>query len=94
MPAVLENAEAQFRCPTCKSYGFLRSAMFNRCSFCDGTTGGHPPDQKEIDDWNNLKSDEAVGYDPCDCQFNSHWLLQAFETDYYPYIADPSTNNQ
>lgn len=32
------------KCPTCGSIGFLTSPLgANRCSFCDGTEGGHPP---------------------------------------------------
>lgn len=32
-------------CPTCKSLNFNKSILGpTRCSFCDGTEGGHPPE--------------------------------------------------
>ena len=32
-------------CPTCKSIGFPKSVLGDdRCTFCDGTEGGHPPE--------------------------------------------------
>ncbi len=35
-------------CPTCHSYGFKPSILGpHRCTFCDGTVGGHPPDISE-----------------------------------------------
>lgn len=30
-------------CPTCKSVGFSKSIIPNRCTFCDGSEGGKPP---------------------------------------------------
>lgn len=36
-------------CPTCQSVGFPISRMgWHRCTFCDGTEGGHPPTEREI----------------------------------------------
>lgn len=55
----------KYHCPTCKSSGFNRSHMINRCSFCDGTEGGHPPTKEEVEDWNWL-NDPQLGRDPCD----------------------------
>lgn len=31
-------------CPTCGSYGFEKSKVYEKqCEFCDGTFGGNPP---------------------------------------------------
>lgn len=38
------------KCPTCKSEGFLPSVLGpDRCSFCDGTEGGNPPETNPND---------------------------------------------
>lgn len=38
-------------CTTCKSMGFEVSVLGkDRCTFCDGTEGGNPPTQEEIDE--------------------------------------------
>jgi hypothetical protein len=31
-------------CLTCGSRGFDPSVLPDRCTFCDGTVGGHPPE--------------------------------------------------
>lgn len=51
-----------YRCPTCRSTGFNRSRMINRCSFCDGTDTVDPPTPEEVWIW-NIK---ITGDDPCD----------------------------
>lgn len=41
-----EEQTQTFTCPTCKSKGFEPSVLGNtRCTFCDGTEGGNPPDE-------------------------------------------------
>ena len=37
-------------CPTCYSKGFEISILENRCTFCDGTEGGNPPDKGDSDE--------------------------------------------
>ena len=38
-------------CKTCKSVGFGPSKLgADRCEFCDGTVGGQPPTQHDIND--------------------------------------------
>lgn len=45
----------EVRCPTCKSIGFPKSVLSDdRCTFCDGTEGGHEPDVT------TAKEDEAL----------------------------------
>ena len=60
-PPAVDGASA-YKCPTCKSEGFIPSRMKNRCSFCDGTEGGHPPTEDEIIHWNWHQTHD----DPCD----------------------------
>lgn len=38
------------KCPTCGSSGFAPSSQypFTRCTFCDGTEGGNPPDTRTM----------------------------------------------
>jgi carbon storage regulator len=37
--------EGRFRCHTCGSTGFNKSVLPDRCTFCDGTEGGNPPEE-------------------------------------------------
>lgn len=32
-------------CPTCKSVGFPKSVLPDRCTFCDGSEGGQGPSE-------------------------------------------------
>ena len=39
------------KCITCSSQGFNKSVLGpHRCTFCDGTEGGHPPKPEEIEE--------------------------------------------
>jgi len=39
------------QCQTCRSEGFEVSVLGeDRCTFCDGTFGGNPPDEEEVRD--------------------------------------------
>lgn len=40
------------KCPYCNSSGFPPSKMKDRCTFCDGTEGGHPPTEEEVEEHN------------------------------------------
>lgn len=39
--------EQGFECLICKSRGFSPSVTGRGCTFCDGTEGGHPPEEVE-----------------------------------------------
>ena len=42
-----------FKCPSCESVGFEQSVLGPlRCTYCDGTFGGNPPTQQDIEDYN------------------------------------------
>jgi hypothetical protein len=44
------------KCPTCRSQGFEVSILGpDRCTFCDGTVGGNPPTEKDIEEWKEIK---------------------------------------
>jgi hypothetical protein len=41
-------------CHTCGSVNFEPSPLPDQCTFCDGTVGGHPPTQREIEAANHV----------------------------------------
>ena len=41
-----EDFEENRTCPTCEATGFQQSTLGpDRCTFCDGTEGGNPPEE-------------------------------------------------
>lgn len=46
-PVVRVKMGRRFECPTCKSKGFEVSVLGPmRCTFCDGTESGNPPEEE------------------------------------------------
>lgn len=43
-----EDFEENRTCPTCEATGFQQSTLGpDRCTFCDGTEGGNPPEEED-----------------------------------------------
>lgn len=53
-PTFYWNKSGLFKCENCNALGFEPSKQLGCCTFCDGTTGGHPPTETEIINWNNV----------------------------------------
>lgn len=52
------------KCPSCNSTGFEDSKLGpHRCEFCDGTFGGNPPTNKEIEESMFLRT---AGFRSCE----------------------------
>lgn len=46
---MMNPSKTVFTCPSCRSQGFEPSKNGKRCSWCDGTESGNPPEETKMD---------------------------------------------